>query len=317
MDTIKKNKINIGWWILAFVAIPFIVCILMIFENPMSEYIGKIDETHWLSFLGGYLGACITGLVTLYVLRITYNQNNHNLEATLKQNQKNHIDNQEQNRKLLQLQINTTKYNRAMQEIDNLKDLFDESYKTIDYQRLAMAIDCINREDLISAEISLMQINRDVEMMGNKFDLFTTFAANDLDERCGNVFRDKLIIYGIYVSDFVFIIRLKNFLKQNTSMVEFFEYVDDNYTSIKNISKNELIIAEYNKEVNIYSKLLCIKREVKEEDLPFEIKNAIEERLSEIVNYQLDKGEMFFVAKELLSQKERLANQILLENIQN
>lgn len=295
-----------------------IYCILMIFENPMSEYIGKIDETHWLSFLGGYIGACITGLVTLYVLRITYNQNNQNIEATLNQNQANHSDNQEQNCKLLQLQINTTKYNRAMQEIDNLKDLFDESYKTIDYQRLAMAIDCINREDLISANISLIQISRDVEMMGNKFDLFTTFAANNLEERCGNVFRDKLIIYGIYVSDFVFIIRLKNFLKQNTSMVEFFKYVNDDYERIINkLSKNELIIAEYNKEVNIYSKLLCIKREVKEEDLPFEIKNAIEERSSEIVNYQLDKGEMFFVAKELLSQKEKLANQILLENIQN
>ena len=147
----RFGKIRWWQWGLLFIATPIVVWLLMII--PAIPVKNLINETHWLSFFGGYIGACITGFITLYVLRLTSMHNTKNLKLTLRQNQTNHKElielqnttnnkneelnrqsreqNEELNRRQQQLQINTTLYVQEQANIEKLRKLSYYRFSTV------------------------------------------------------------------------------------------------------------------------------------------------------------------------------------------
>ena len=120
--------------------------------------------------------------------------NTKNLKLTLRQNQTNHKElielqnttnnkneelnrqsreqNEELNRRQQQLQINTTLYVQEQANIEKLRNMLDENYRTIDFQRFAIAVNYMKLGNYEYANQLLMFINRDVEMCGSKSDLY-------------------------------------------------------------------------------------------------------------------------------------------------
>ena len=293
-------------------------------EIPIKVEGTLINETHWLGFFGSYIGACASVLIMLYIMHKTNMKNSENIQSTLDQNQTNHTANQNQNNKLLQLQINTTKYNRAMQEIDNLRDILDKSYRTIDYQRFSMAINYIKLEDLNAAILSLLQINRDIELHGNTFDLYITPTeknTTNVDESaCMDTFRSNLTSYGVLVNDFIFVVNLLTYYNNynNATGQDFFNYIDATYKEILKCDPQDYAIAEeYAKETNIYCLLLKIEMKATFTELIPDVKLVIEERLLSVLNMQSNKRSLIVVSQNLLTKKQAEAEKILTEKLEN
>lgn len=82
----KKGYLIVGFILLSFVASPIIVNILMSFK------VGPVygDSPTWITFFGSYLGAVVSGLITILgvymTIRFTQEQNRINLEVTRKLN---------------------------------------------------------------------------------------------------------------------------------------------------------------------------------------------------------------------------------------
>lgn len=341
----KKHRFGrIRWWqwMFLFVAVPIILWVLMII--PTIPVKNLINETHWLSFFGGYIGACITGLITLYVLRLTSLYNTKNLKLTLKQNQANHkelvalqnttIDkneelnrqNREQNEKLnrrqQQLQINTTLYVQEQANIDKLRNMLDENYRTIDFQRFAIAVNYMQLGNFEYANQLLMIINRDVEMCGSKSDLYLpVYRTDEVDEEkeYRDLFKKVMIKYGAVVNDFIFVNSLLIFLRGTTPLINtIHEFTRNSYEVMKrHVALDPLVAEEYNSKDNIYQDILNLKAKSSFIEMINDINQVVVQRLNKVISAHVNKGTLLNATQNLLAYREQQAKRILTEKLED
>lgn len=176
MEWIKKY-----WWGLLIILIIPIVINYILLLPAITPIVG--DNTVWLSFWGGYLGAIISAAVAFVILAVQYRQNqNENIASR-------------------QLQINTLKY---QQELNQLHCIINISAKLISCTNPYKIIDVCNkigRTDIDVIELfetlSLnienckseleIYIKTDPKILNHKF-------ALDID---GSVFNIKTILMDI------------------------------------------------------------------------------------------------------------------------
>lgn len=338
----RFGKIRWWQWIVIFIAIPIIVWVLMII--PTVPVKNLINETHWLSFFGGYIGACITGLIALYILRLTSLHNTMNLKLTLSQNQANHkelvtlqnttIDkneelnrqNREQNEKLnrrqQQLQINTTLYVQEQANIDKLRNMLDENFRTIDFQRFVIAVNYIQLGNFEYANQLLMFINRDIEMCGSKSDLYLpVYRTNEADEEkeYRELFKKVMIKYGALVNDFIFVNSLLIFLRSTTPLIDtIHEFTRHSFETMKkHVALDPLVAEEYNNEDNIYQDILNLKAKSSYSEIIKEINDVAVKRLNKIISAHVNKGALLNATQNLLAYREEQAKRMLTEKLED
>ena len=338
----RFGKIRWWQWGLLFIATPIVVWLLMII--PAIPVKNLINETHWLSFFGGYIGACITGFITLYVLRLTSMHNTKNLKLTLRQNQTNHKElielqnttnnkneelnrqsreqNEELNRRQQQLQINTTLYVQEQANIEKLRNMLDENYRTIDFQRFAIAVNYMKLGNYEYANQLLMFINRDVEMCGSKSDLYLpVYRTNEADEEkeYRELFKKVMIRYGALVNDFIFVNSLLIFLRETTSLINtIHEFTRNSFETMKkHVALDPLVAEEYNSEDNIYQDILNLKAKSSFPEIIQDINDVVAQRLNKVILAHVNKGALQNATQNLLAYREEQAKKILTEKLEN
>lgn len=360
----RFGKIRWWQWVLLFIAVPIVMWVLMLI--PTIPIDNLINETHWLSFFGGYIGACITGLITLYVLRLTSLYNTKNLKLTLKQNQANHKElvelqnttndknealnrqnreqsekqnqenrqqnetlsreNREQNEKLnrrqQQLQINTTLYVQEQANIEKLRNMLDENYRTIDFQRFAIAVNYMQLGNFEYANQLLMFINRDVEMCGSKSDLYLpVYRTNEADEEkeYRELFKKVMIKYGALVNDFIFVNSLLIFLRETTPLINtIHEFTRNSFETMKkHVALDPLVAEEYNSEDNIYQDILNLKAKSSFPQIIKDINDVVVQRLNKVISAHVNKGALLNATQNLLAYREEQAKRILTEKLED
>lgn len=308
-----EYKIKWSRWITVILAIPIVVWILTFIPMPYFPKGCIVNETHWVGFFGGYAGSCIAIIMTLHVMR-----------STLRQNQQYHINtvnaNEELNRKQQQLQINIIRYTQEQCSIEKLRDILDENYKLIDFQKFTVAYNYIMYGNLSYANQLLRTIIRDVEMAGAKTDLYLSplKANQSIEEKeYREYFNNMMIDYGILINDFIFIISLlakkQNGELQSLGQIE--QFTRYAYDMLKNnATMNEGVREAYNKRENIFEKILHLLFEQKTKDIWLEMDALISERLNDGNLIHRRKVEFAAKTQALLLYKETEIENILLEN---
>lgn len=337
----RFEKIRWWQWMLLFIAVPIIVWVLMIIPTVPVENL--INETHWLSFFGGYIGACLTGLITLYVLKSTSISNTNNLKKTLAQNQANHKElvelqnttndkneklnreNREQNeilnRRQQQLQINTTLFVQEQAYIDKLRLLFDEIYRTFDYQRFTIAVNYLFSGNVDYANQQLLLLNRDIEMCSAKTDLyFPKFEEGEVGivTQCRNILRDSTISYGAMVNEFIFVISLLNNFKNKPLLVtDIIEFVSRSYEAFKKHIKLSPELYEAYNNANIYEDLLKLQHRAAYQETINDINNIVLGRLEKVIAAHISKGELLNTTRTFIEHKDSEAKKILTDKLED
>lgn len=337
----RFGKIRWWYWLFLFFAVPIIMWVLMI--TPTIPVKNLINETHWLSFFGGYIGACITGLITLYVLRLTSLYNTINLKLTLRQNQTNHQElvklqsttndkneklnreNREQNeilnRRQQQLQINTILYVQEQAYIDKLRQLFDEIYRTFDYQRFVIAINDLIFGNVNHANELLLSLNRDIEMCGAKTDLYfpkVVEGEENIVTQCRKILSDSTISYGTLVNEFIFVVSLhKKISSTPLPVTEIVDFVSRRYETYKrHIQLSPELYEAYKKE-NIFEDLLKLQHRATYQETINDINNIVSGRFEKVMEAHINKRELLEITRLFIEYKDSEVRKILTDKLED
>lgn len=129
------------WWgILIVLAAPIVINYILLVP-AISPIVG--DNTMWLSFWGGYLGAIISSAAAFIILHIQREDNK-------KQNENNRNDNQKWNNNNRILQLNTLKYQQEMQWLNAFRQISAEYVSAYNYNDLIRIVN-ISRSDAENA----------------------------------------------------------------------------------------------------------------------------------------------------------------------
>lgn len=286
------------WWlVLVFILIPVIVWIITLIPRPYAPIVYYINESHWLSFFGGYLGAGITALVTLYILRITTNQNSKNLRDTL------------------QMSINTANFSDANNEITTIKKVLDDNYRLLDYQRFVKALSYIRIGNYNYAKHLLIEIARDIEMVASSSDIYLkAYKDNksEAEQQYFAVFERLITDFGVLVNDFNFITSIPDFTAHNQLANEFYDYVEHTYEQVKSLSSiSDKVKLTYTSGDNFFRLFLSLQKRESLEDALKDADTVIFQRLQKISEQHKDKIALLSVSQELIKYKEAEAKKIL------
>lgn len=298
----SKNFMCKYWWLILIIfLIPIIIWGLTLIQTPYMPKGYLIDERDWLSFFGGYLGSCITILITLYILRITTNQNHNSLSKTL------------------QMSINAARFTDANNEIATIRKVLDDNYRLLDYQRFIKALVWIKIRNYNIANQLLLDITHDVEMVASSSDIYLK-AYNDnkskAEEHYFDVFEELLSKFGVLVNDFNFITTLPDFISKHDSVEDIYTYIDFMYQKLQELSSlSEKVKMEYKSDNNFFALFLKKPRRETKEELLEDIDDATTKRLMSVLNEYSNKNELLDVTKEFLKFKEAEADKILTDKL--
>ena len=265
-----KDWIKKYWWVFPFILLlPFVINFILLIP-AFSPIVG--ENTDWLSFWGGYLGAIISSGVAFAILCIQRQENK-------KQNKANRT-----------LQINVLKYQQEMQWLNELKIKSIEYYNAFDQNDIIKLCNLIHknkRETILDAEelINIL-INKN-----NKVTFALEFLfSKERDEKEKNILsalQKYNLAYKALICDAQFIVRI---LKKHEDPNQLFLYIDDyrNENKIPQIAENRLVDI-----INDYSSFFLTKYTDFINQLFGARRNfhsiLIQNTLSELVNYEENK----------------------------
>lgn len=115
------------WWaILLILVLPIVINFILLIP-AFSPIVG--EDTDWLSFLGGYLGAIISAGVAFIILQIQRKDSET-------QNEKNRTENERKNENNRKLQLNILRYQQEMQWLNAFRQISVEYVSAYSYNDL-------------------------------------------------------------------------------------------------------------------------------------------------------------------------------------
>lgn len=303
MNESKSYIFKFWWLILIILLIPIIVWGLTLIQTPYIPKGYLVDEHDWLSFFGGYLGSCITVLITLYILRITTNQNNKNLRDTL------------------QMSINTARYSDANNEIATIKRVLDNNYRLLDYHRFSEALLYIKNGNYNYSRQLLLEISRDIEMATSSSDIYLKAYKENrtvVEQQYFDVFENVIKDFGLMVNDFNFITSIPEFLSTHQSADVFYTYVNNVYENLKTLSSLfGKVKSAYKTDENFFTLFSEKPKRESINDILIDVYDVITQRLKSMVNEHSSKIVLLTVTQELIKYKEAEADKILTDKLDN
>ncbi|MDE5783714.1 MAG: hypothetical protein K2H97_05310 [Prevotella sp.] len=150
-----KEILRKYWWIVAFVIVVPIVVNFILLMPAFLPIVG--DNTHWLTFFGGYIGSLISTFGAWLILCRQLKQNH-------KENKKNRIANEQANEKNRKLQIKVLEYQQQIQWLNLFR------------QASAQYIQIYNTNDLIAiANVLAVNPQEAHNMLKSLFDRAITY----------------------------------------------------------------------------------------------------------------------------------------------
>ena len=273
MKCIKKY-----WWILIIMLVlPVGINYILLKTTPFSIPIVG-EDTDWLSFWGGYLGAIIStgaAFIILYIQR--------------KDNERQNAYNRSQNKSNRQLQLNILQYQQEYQWYKELK------VSCIDYYNAFDQNDIINLCNLINEKksVSLSEASKLLESLIDKnnkvtFQLEFQFSKNKDEEeiRLLKKLEGYNLVYMALIYDAQYIIRQ---FKKNDEVYSLYDRIDEykKRNTIPQITTNRIVtILEQSVyypgvQTEILNKLFAARKNFSPQ--------LIKETLSELIKYEEEK----------------------------
>ena len=271
MKCIKKY-----WWILIIMLVlPVGINYILLKTTPFSIPIVG-EDTDWLSFWGGYLGAIIStgaAFIILYIQR--------------KDNERQNAYNRSQNKSNRQLQLNILQYQQEYQWYKELK------VSCIDYYNAFDQNDIINLCNLINEKksVSLSEASKLLESLIDKnnkvtFQLEFQFSKNKDEEeiRLLKKLEGYNLVYMALIYDAQYIIRQ---FKKNDEVYSLYDRIDEykKRNTIPQITTNRIVTileqSVYYSQTEILNKLFAARKNFSPQ--------LIKETLSELIKYEEEK----------------------------
>ena len=218
-----KDWIKKYWWVLPFILLlPFVINFILLIP-AFSPIVG--ENTDWLSFWGGYLGAIISAGVAFAILYIQRKDNEKQYET---------------NRKL---QLDILLYQQEMQWFNELKLKSIEYHNAFDQNDIIKLCNLIhkNKKETIQEAEDLIKI---LVNNNNKVSFaFEFLFSRERDEEEKNILltlQKYNLAYQALICDVQFVVRI---LKKHEDPNQLFLYIDDyrNENRIPQITENRLV----------------------------------------------------------------------------
>lgn len=282
-------KYIIIYLIILLVIVPLIINFFIDIPNPFASENSQLNETHWLTFLGGYLGASLSILATLFVLRVTL---------------KNHND-------LKLLQINTIQFNHQQQRLDVLKKQMEKVIRSIDLQTFVEVKILIKNNSLVQALLKLNRIVRNVEFQTIISDLYRIDESIEKDQY--TILSKRMIEdYGSMVTDMIFLTKVLLDLPVD-GIISY-----DSLVIYTNGAKEELLAGmillkndkdHIAKSTEIFNKIIAID---KNKDVISEVKSIYYWVFSRYKDVYSSKQKLFNAMQVLIETESKRINELLL-----
>lgn len=166
------------WFVIIAIAIsPVLLNYVILGFSIGAMVFGSTDG--WLGFYGNIIGS----LIALYLLFRT------------------RIWNIEDNAEVRKKQYDFMQYQYKKECLDNLRKRLDENYQILDYQSATLATFYVQVNEYDKALSLLLQLNRNIEMQGYKFDLYSPNSEQSEERRnYVETYNKALIEYGNYIN---------------------------------------------------------------------------------------------------------------------
>lgn len=228
MKTTSKIFDKLWIWVIIVLIIPMIVYLIIYIPNPSNE----ASKGLWLGFFGGYLGAGIGVLMTLYVMRKTSIENKENVIIALEQDYR-------------------------QKQLDDLKVQLASDIKVIDVQSLVIARNLMQKNPW-EAHNLLLSLNKNVEFQPQISELYIASHESKEHRAYDEAFNNLVKEYGKQINGLLLFTSLYITFRKEPSASELTAFVKEKKTN--NVSEplntnSETIISL----MEIYNKILDIK----------------------------------------------------------
>ena len=273
------------WWaILLILVLPIVINFILLIP-AFSPIVG--EDTDWLSFLGGYLGAIISAGVAFIILQIQRKDSET-------QNEKNRTENERKNENNRKLQLNILRYQQEMQWLNAFRQISVEYVSAYSYNDLIRIVNVARRNpeqafyDIAPLLERLAKCDMNLKYIGIREN-----GKGKLEHICDSTF----ILYNDVLYDIQYV----------------FTYLIDNITNKQNLTFEAFCIESAEKDISDTMKLIIQQIAITENlsiaqrfnDIAMKRIKIIEERAEDIGNHF-----MSYITK----QQERI-DKILTENI--
>lgn len=201
MDWIKKY-----WWIIAAVLVLPMVVNFVLLAPAFTPIVG--DNTSWLGFWGGYLGAIISASVAFIILAIQHKQNS------------------EENEKNRKLQINVIKH---QQEQTRLNSITEISAKLIVDTNLAKVAKICGYIGNVDRDVVTMfdEIVKDIDNHKNELYLYVRTDSNPNNRKFAINVDDDLLAFTCALNQMAGVVHIFDLRKGNVPIPEFKAYLSN------------------------------------------------------------------------------------------
>lgn len=274
------------WLIWAILLISPIVVNLILGISIGAPVYGSTEG--WLNFYGTLVGT----FIPLYMLYRT------------------RMWNKEDNETSRQLQYDILKYNRQKEWFQSLKKQLDENYQVIDMQNISTVCLNIQLGAYERALPLLMELNRQIEMQGYRFDLYFPIDNRKVqEEEYASGYTDVLFEYGNYVNDLMLICNIHNIVSTQLSEVSkhLKTYINSCYASLENIEQQATQIKVTGRS-KILPQLIALPDSA---DYLNRVMDICEKRMKDLMTIHLRKEELLKITNQLLKYEELAIDKII------
>ena len=275
------------WLIWAILLISPIVVNFILGVSTGAPVYGSTEG--WLNFYGNLSGS----FIPLYMLYRT------------------RMWNKEDNETSRQLQYDILKYNRQKEWFQSLKKQLDENYQVIDMQNISTVCVNIQLRAYERALHLLMELNRQIEMQGYRFDLYFPIDNRKVkEEEYASGYTDILFEYGNYVNDLILICNIHNIIvsTQPSEVSKHLRtYINSCHVNLENIEQQATHIKVTSRS-KILPQLIALPDS---SDYLNRVMDICEKRMKDLTTVHLRKEELVKITNQLLKYEEFAIDKII------
>ena len=282
--------------LLAIVAAPIIVNLILYCNNPISTWLPTIGlPNEWIGFWGNVVGNILGGIIVLIVLHYTLKDN-----AILRN-----------------AQIKTIRYTQQQNWLDNLRKQIIANYNMIDMQSLSIALNKLQQGEYEEAQKSLLYLNRNIEFQANQSSLY--LLHDDLAQEEQNYIdcvKQIIIKYGCLINDSIFLSTI--FSNTNHGISDTFESSNENIISFAKEFYNTFIVSSRlldDETKDFYSRNSVLTKVMKLDPTDINFQSHLNEITKELLIsfclFQANKYELIKCSENVLRYEKRRIDKIL------
>lgn len=290
----NMKKQHYFYILLAVIASPIIVNLILYSRNPISEWLPTVGSpTEWIGFWGNVAGNILSGIIVLIVLHYTLKEN-----AVLRE-----------------AQIKTIKYTQQQTWLDNLRQQVIGNYNMLDMQSLSIALYKLQQGEYEDAQISLLSLNRNVEFQANSSSLyFLNENLSQAEQEYIDCLKRIMTEFGCVVNDSIFFTSILPYLSTKPNMPvmtneEIVELAKSSYNAVIESARLDAETQNYYSENSMIYRIIDL--DPRDAEFSSKFNDLLLKHYKKFVVVHARKYELIACTENVLRYEERRINQIL------